>query len=210
MSDIKQAKANLLKMLDGPVDQALLNLGFKRRKGTLLYRKELPESVQDIEFATDFFPRYEEGAEAHIHPLLVWRIPSVSEEALRLVGGNKMLLANAPDILLKQPIEVCAPKENHERWFAKGQEDYPKVGITIGSFINKWLIDFLGNMQCIDDLLQAYESSNVYILKQQHWYVFVTAAYMLRGAPDKARMVMEKHLGNSGLRKRYSLVYDNL
>jgi hypothetical protein len=54
------------------------------------------------------------------------------------------------------------------------------------------------------------EASNAFLLKQQHWYVFVTAAYMLRGAPDKAKLVMEEHLGNPGLRKRYSAVYDNL
>ncbi|WP_404395814.1 hypothetical protein [Pseudoalteromonas phenolica] len=210
MNDIKEAKTNVLKMLDGPVDQALLELGFKRRKGSLVYKKKLLESIQEIEFVTDYFPRYEDGAEAHIHPVFVWKIPSVSEEALKLVSGNKMLLANAPDILLKQPIEICAPKENHERWFTKGEEDYPKVGIAICSFIEKWLVDLLESMQGIDDLLKAYESSNAFLLKQQHWYVFVTAAYMLRGAPEKAKLVMEEHLGNPGLRKRYSAVYDNL
>jgi len=210
MNDIKEAKANLLKVLDGPVDQFLLKLGFKRRKGSLVYKKKLSEAVQEIEFVTDYFPRYENGAEAHIHPVFIWRIPSVSEEALKLVNGNKMLLANAPNILLKQPIEIFAPKESHERWFTKDKEDYHNVGAAICSFIDEWLANLLESMQGIDDLLMAYETDNALLLKQQHWYVFVTAAYLLKGLPEKAHLVMEEHLGNPGLRKRYSAVYDNL
>ncbi|MEP3581584.1 MAG: hypothetical protein ABJN36_06350 [Cyclobacteriaceae bacterium] len=210
MNDIKSAKANLLEMLDGPVDQALSKYNFKRRKVSLVYKRKLAESIQEIDFVTDFFPRYEQGAEAHIHPFFVWKIPSVSEEALRLVNGNKMLLANAPDILLKQPIEISAPKENHERWFTKSADDYSQIGVAICSFMEQWLVDLLESLQSIDDLLEAYESSDDRLLKQQHWYVYVTAAYMLKGEREKARSVMESHLGNPGLKKRYSAVYDNL
>lgn len=210
MNDIKSAKANLLEMLDGPVDQALSKYNFKRRKGSLVYKRKLAESIQEIDFVTDFFPRYEQGAEAHIHPFFVWKIPSVSEEALRLVNGNKMLLANAPDILLKQPIEISAPKENHERWFTKSADDYSQIGVAICSFMEQWLVDLLESLQSIDDLLEAYESSDDRLLKQQHWYVYVTAAYMLKGEREKARSVMESHLGNPGLKKRYSAVYGNL
>lgn len=210
MNDIKSARANLLNMLGGPVDQALSEYDFKRRKGTLVYRRKLEESIQEIDFVTDFFPRYEQGAEAHIHPFFVWKIPSVSEEALRLVNGNKMLLANAPDILLKQPIEISAPTEKHERWFTKNADDYLQTGMAICSFIEQWLVDLLGALKNVDDLLEAYESSDDRLLKQQHWYVYVTAAYFLKGKLEKARSVMESHLGNPGLRKRYSAVYDNL
>lgn len=197
-------------MLNGPVDQALLGHGFKRRKGAITYKRELSESVQEIDFLADFFPRYERGAEAHIHPFFVWKIPSVSDEALKLVAGNKILLANAPDIVLKQPIEVCAPKECHERWFVRCQEDYVKVGAIIRSFIERWLVGFLEDMQSVRDLLKAYESSDSRLLKQQHWYVFVAAAYLLKADREKAKLVMENHLGNPGLRKRYSAVYENL
>ncbi|MCX2784216.1 hypothetical protein OQJ46_14580 [Microbulbifer thermotolerans] len=210
MSDIKLAKANLLEMLNGPVDQALSKYNFKRRRGSLVYKRKLVESIQEIDFITEFFPRYEQGAEAHIHPFFVWKIPLVSKEALRLVNGNKMLLANAPDIVLKQPIEISAPKEYHERWFTKSAEDYSRVGVAICSFIEQWLVELLERLQGIDDLLEAYESSDNCLLKQQHWYVYVTAAYLLKGEREKARSVMESHLGNPGLKKRYSAVYDNI
>lgn len=210
MNDKNLIKESLLNMLEGPVDQALFALGFKRRKGSTVYKKKLSESVQEIDFVTDYFPRYEVGAEAHIHPMFVWKIPAVSEEALKLVGGNKMLLANAPDILLKQPIEVCAPKEHHERWFTKEQNDYALIGNSICSFMEKWLYGLLDDMQTVSDLLVAYESSDSRLLKQQHWYVFVTAAYLLKDEHEKAKAVMEKHLGNPGLKKRYAAVYEHL
>jgi hypothetical protein len=210
MNDIKSAKANLLEMLDGSVDQALSEYNFKRRKGSFIYIRELAESIQEIDFFADFFPRYEQGAEAHIHPFFVWKIPSVSKEALRLVNGNKMLLANAPDILLRQPIEISAPKENHQRWFTKSADDYSQIGVAICSFIEQWLVDLIEGLQSIDNLLEIYESQDSRLLKQQHWYVYVAAAYLLKGEHDKARAVMERHLGNPGLKKRYSVVYDNL
>jgi len=210
MNDKKLAKENLLNMLEDSVDQALFALGFNRRKESTVYKRKLSESIQEVDFVTDFFPSYEADAEAHIHPVLVWKIPAVSEEALRLVGGNKMLLANAPDILLKQPIEICAPKENHERWFTKKQDDYVLIGNTICSFMLKWVYSFLNRMQTVNDLLVAYESTDPYFLKQQHWYVFVTAAYVLQGECEKAKLVMEEHLGSPGLKKRYASVYDHL
>lgn len=210
MSDINVAKTNLLGMLDGSVDQVLLDQGFKRRKRSFTYNKVLAESIQEIDFSANFFPRYENGAEAHVHPFFVWKIPSVSKEALRLVNGNKMLLANAPSIILKQPIEICASKENHERWITKSSEDYNTVGAAICSFIKRFLINLLDDMQSVDDLLKAYESSDTRLLKQQHWYVFVAAAYVLKESHEKAKLVMENHLGNPGLRRRYANVYANL
>lgn len=210
MNDIKLAKASLLNMLEGSVDQALLAHSFKRRNGSTVYKRKLIESIQEIDFVADFFPRYESGAEAHIHPVLTWKIPVVSEEALRLVGGNKMLLANAPDLLLKQPIEICAPKEHHDRWFTKKQDDYVLVGNSICAFMEKWAYGLLNDIQTVNDLVNAYESSDSRLLKQQHWYVFVVAAYLLQGECEKAKSVMEEHLGNPGLKKRYAAVYAHL
>jgi len=197
-------------MLDGTADHALFEHGFKRRKGSIVYKRMFAESTQEIVFATDFFPSYEQDAEAHIHPFFVWKIPSVSEKALRLTNGKKILLANAPDILIKQPIEISAPKKYHERWFAKSFEDYSKAGVAICSFIEQWLIDLLESLQSVDDLLKAYESSDDRLLKQQHWYVHITAAYLLKGEQEKAQSVMRDHLGSPGLKKIYSPVYENL
>jgi hypothetical protein len=210
MNNLKSAKSNLLEMLDGPVDQALSKYNFKRRKGSFVYKRELAESIQEIDFVADFFPLYEQGAEAHIHPFFVWKIPSVSREALRLVNGNKMLLANDPDFLVRQPIDISAPKENHQRWFTRSEDDYSQVGVAICSFMDQWLLDLLESLRSIDDLLKSYESGDNRLLKQQHWYVYVTAAYLLKGEHEKARTVMERHLGNPGLKKRYSAVYGNL
>jgi len=68
----------------------------------------LNAAEQQINFVTDYFPKYQPNAEAHIHPMLLLRMPRVSERALALVKGNNLLLADAPDVIVNQPIEFTA------------------------------------------------------------------------------------------------------
>ena len=96
MSNYRAAKASLVEALGSSVDPILFEHKFKRRKGSLTFKRVLPESVQEIHFYYSSLPRWESGAEAHITPYFAWKIPSVAAEALRLVNGNKDLLAGAP------------------------------------------------------------------------------------------------------------------
>ncbi|WDE02339.1 hypothetical protein [Thalassomonas actiniarum] len=209
MNDRKEIKNNLLDMLMEFIDGPLLAKGFKRRKGSMLYKRTLPEGIQEIDFVASVSPKYQPDAQAHIQPAFILKLPQVSAEALRLVDENKMLLANAAEIILKQSIDMCAPKEEHQRWFIRKPDDYVAVGTAIRAFLEKWLYPFIDSLESLDDLLAAYEASDTRLLKQQHWYVFVSAAYLLKSEPEKAKSVMNEHLGNPGLKRRYASVYNH-
>ncbi len=76
--------------------------------------------------------------------------------------------------------------------------------------IEQWLSKLLEEFESPEDLIAIYEKSDDRVLMQRHSYIYVAAAYMLKGMKDKAREVMVENLGSPGLRKIYAPVYENL
>ena len=126
-----EIKNELLEALAVVVDEPLKQVGFVRKKGSITYSRRLNDAGQQIAFVMDCFPKYQPGAEAHIHPMLLLKMPQVSEKALALVNGDNMLLAGAPEIIVNQPIEFTAPKDKHQRWFATGNEQFVAASESI-------------------------------------------------------------------------------
>ena len=48
------------------------------------------------------------------------------------------------------------------------------------------------------------------MIKQHHWYIFIAAAYLVIGKPNKAMEVLEAKLGSTGLRKDFAVVFDSV
>lgn len=67
----------------------------------------------------------------------------VTKAALQLVEGDKSLLADGPEIIVNQPIEFTAPKEQHVRWFASGIDEMKSRIREIVTFIERWVTPFL-------------------------------------------------------------------
>jgi len=210
MRSEQEVKADLISALETEGDAPLERLGFKRRKGSLNYIRSLGDTRQTIAFDGDFFPKYQPGAEIHIHPAMHLSIKSVSDAALKLVGGNKMLLANAPDIILNQPIEFTAPKDTHVRWFANGFTEMNQRVVEIISFIEEWVIPFFDGLKSPEELIKAYETNDQRIMKQRHWYLFIAGAEIIQGNPKEALAVLETNFSAPGLRKRYSVAFESL
>jgi hypothetical protein len=208
--DSKEVKADLLKALELSCDEQLKKHDFKRRQSSLIYTRNLGEARHTISFDADFFPKYQLDAEIHIHPAMQLSIKSVNDAALSLVGGNKMLLTNAPDIIFNQPINTTAPKEAHTRWFASGFSEISQKTLEIFSFIEKWVIPFFDELQTPSSLVKLHTNNDERILKQRHWYLFVASAEIVQGNNSKALTILENHLGSTGLRKRYSVAFESL
>ncbi len=155
----------------------------------------------------DIFPTYEPNAEAHIHPALQLRLPKVSERALALVNGDSALLAGAPEIIVNQPIEFTAPKDEYQRWFATGEEQFFTVCTSIRLFIERWVLPFFSQVSKPADLVKIYETKNERMMKQKHWYIFVAGAYDILNERAKAAEVIQTHFGSAGLRRRYSSLF---
>ncbi len=210
MKNIRIVKNNLLSMLSNYIDKKIYLYGFNRKKSSTVYKRMVGECIQEIDFVADFFPSSQVGAEAQILPSFALKLPIVSEKALELVDGNKMLLANAPELIIKQPIEFFAPKEMHERWYVMQESDYKIISMKIYSFIERWLLSTIDSLVTVNDLIGLYQLDDSRILKQTHWYVFIVSAYLLNCDREKAIDVFKKHFSKSGIKRRYESVFRNI
>ena len=184
--------------------------GYSRKKGAILYVHSEQNAQQRILFAFDTRPKYQPGAEVHIHPIAQVIIPQVSDLALSLVGGNRFLLAGSPDIILAQPIDFFAPKAEHQRWFASGDDQVVAACDSIGQFLNRWVLPFIGTISTARALVDIHETNDDRIMKQKHWYVFVVAAYQILGMVDAARDLVLSQFGDPGPRKRYAALFNSM
>jgi hypothetical protein len=210
MTTPTELKQHLLEALALVVDEPLKRAGFVRRSSSLTFSRTLNAAEQQIAFVMDCFPQYQPDAEAHIHPMLQLRMPTVSDKALALVNGDKMLLANAPEIIVNQPIEFAAPKEMHQRWFATGKEQFVIACNSIQPFLTQWVLPLLAEISTPVELIRIYETKDPRIMKQRHWHIFIAAAYDLLGQIDKAHQVVREEFGSPGLRKRYASAFNSL
>ena len=210
MRSDKDIKADLLAALDTTGDEAFAGMGFKRRKRSLNYVRTVRDAQQMIVFAVDYLPRYQAGAELHLHPAMQLAMKPVTEAALKLVSGDEILLANAPEVIVNQPIEFTAPKAEHVRWFASGLEQIRGRVSEIGIFAQKWVMPFLDELTTPGELISVYENADDRMMKQRHWYLYIAAAYLVKGNVGKARSVLEDSLGTPGLRKRYAAAFETL
>lgn len=210
MTTPAEVKNELLEALAAVVDEPLKQVGFARKKGSLTYSRTLNIAEQQITFVMNCFPKYQPGAEAHIHPMLQLRMSPVSEKALALVNGDKMLLADAPEIIVNQPIEFTAPKDKHQRWFATGNEQFVAACASIQAFLTAWVLPFLSEVSTAAELVMLYERNDARVMKQKHWHIFIAAAYELLGQLDKARQLVREQFGSPGLRKRYAPLFTSL
>ena len=196
----------LAKILDGP----LKTDGFARNKRSLVYCRKVNGTEHRITLTIHSNPKYEPGADAHIYPTLQVLMPQVSEAALALVKGDKWLLANAPEIIIGEPIDFTAPKDKHQRWFATGDEQFAAACISIQAFLSNWVLPFLSEISTPVDLVRLHEANDQRIMKSHQWHIFIAAAYQITGQLDKARDVVRQHLGRPGLRKLYAPLFTSL
>ena len=209
MREMKQVKADLESALSLVADDYFREFGFQRRKGSFEYVHQDDDITHTILFGADFFPKYEKGAEICVLPVLRVAMPTVSEMALRLVDGNKILLANAPDLIVAQPLEFAAPKEVHERWFATGEEEIKLCVQRIVPFVESWGLPIVKALSSPQDLVVACTEDDERLLKQKHWYIYVAAALALEGEYESACSLLEEKYA-PGIRRRYAAVFENL
>ncbi len=210
MRTAPQIKDQLLDALAKVLDEPLKAVGFTRKKRSLVYVRDLNEAEQRITLSIHSHPRYKPGAEAHIYPSLQLVMPCVSEVALALVKGAKMLLAGTPEIVLGQPIDFVAPKDAHVRWFATGDEQFVAACDSIRAFLTRWVLPFLSEVSRPADLLRLYETDDARIMKTERWHIFVVAAYHVVGRLGSGREVVRQEFGSPGLRKRYAPLFESL
>ncbi|MDP4144747.1 MAG: hypothetical protein Q8936_09775 [Bacillota bacterium] len=194
-------------MMKNKLDSFLELHGFSRKKNTMKYVRTTREANQEIEMTLFLKPNYEKGAYAHIYPNLTVTMPSVNKISLEM-AGDKLLLANAPDITLRQPLELVAPKECRIRWFVKGDNWMEGVGSSMKAFLQKWVLEFLNGYATPLDIVNCYEKQDRRVIIQEHMYIHIASAYIILGDSKSALEVLEKNFHSKVAIKRYAKAFE--
>jgi len=208
MATKKEIMNILLEVLDSHLDEFLLESRFNRRKNSLVYTRNINEVIQELNIQLNVKPKYQPGVDAHIYPMIKLVIPRISEIALEMVAGKKIFLANTPEIILYQPMEMTAPKEYHVRWFASDKSEFISAILQINNYINIWAQKFLEDYSTVYGITNGYESNDERVMRQQHWYIYVAAAYILVNRKAEAQKIIEEKFGLPGLRKQFSFLFE--
>lgn len=210
MNTAAQIKDELREALSEASDEELRKEGFSRSPRALFYRRRFVAAEHQIVIGTECHPRYQPEGAVRIHPMVLMKIPEVSDKALALVEGNSALLASAPDIILNQPLEHFGPKETFPRWYGSSKAEYLEAASSIVSYVKAWVLPFLLETSTPTGLIRAYEASDARVSMQAHSYVYVAAAYCCVGEPDKASQVVLERFQSASLRRRYSSLFESL
>jgi hypothetical protein len=199
----------LEQLIDGvffpTLDRFLTTCGLERRGYE--YLRRTTEASQKLVIALEYHPTYHSNALVHIKPVVVISMPAVNKLALEMVR-DPWLLANAPQITLSQPIDTLVPSEKRLQWYVYRSEEIKAVSESLGEFVKQWVIPFLEEYQTPRDIIAHYEQQDPRPLGQRHWYVYVSASYLLINDTANAKKVLEKHLGTAGMRKRFANAFN--
>ncbi|MEO8585037.1 MAG: hypothetical protein ABI584_02650 [Acidobacteriota bacterium] len=202
------ARARFLAFCVPLLDEALSPARFKRRGvKSGKYFRVLNEARQVLEIAIHVRPRYEPEAQLHVYPMVEAQMPSVNQIALEMVR-DKALLGNALEVTIRQPLEMTAPAAKQRRWFVGGEDTYSDVSASIVESVKNWGVPFFDDYRGPADLVRGYERSDPRLLVQQHFVVYVAAAYLLLGRTHDAESVLKNRLGSQGLQKRYARAFE--
>lgn len=210
MGTKQESVLKLTNALEFHMDAYLEEYLFRRSRKSLVYTRRMADSVQKIDLITHYNPRYAPGVDIHINPFVKILMPSLGKIALQLVGGNRLMLANAPDIVTSQPMEIAAPKEYRVRWLASTEEECMNAVIEIEAFIDKWVIKFLDTYNSIQSVIMAYETNDERWLRQNQLYIYVVAAYIFMNRLKDAKNAAEAKFGLPGQRREYSALFNYL
>lgn len=210
MASKKQIRALLLKHAGTELDPTMGEHGFERRRNSLTYLRRCPECEQEIDVAFEYRPTYEPGAEAHLQAWFAARFGAISEVSLHMAGGDRWLLADAPELTFRHTIAFAAPKERQESWFICQPSDARGKLRALAAFCTDWVFPLLDTYSTAHGIVSGYETGDKRAFYQEHEYVRVAAAYLLLGQPQKAMGVLEDRLGDLGPRRRWASAFEHV
>ncbi|MDJ0944580.1 MAG: hypothetical protein QNJ30_14035 [Kiloniellales bacterium] len=197
----------VLEMLNDNVDRVLLPQGFRRPNRSKSYDREIGATTQGINILVEKRPRYYPGAVAHIRPWVSVSMKTVGRIAKDLVDDNLDLLGGSAEIVVNQPIELVAPKDRHEEWYAFSGEDFAEIGAGVAAFIGTWILPFLEDYREPADLIRGAARQDDRLIRQKHFWIFVMAAHIELGEAEAAKRLLAEHFSGLGLRRRFAPVY---
>lgn len=203
----QEMQTALLRILPDLTDSVFCNGGFVRKSTSSKYVRKMSDVVQEVDFIFDFRPSANPEAIADLLPNLTVFFPEVSRVALEMVDGDVKLLANAPEITLRQQFHIAAPGGKPTYWHLYGDDRDRECIESVRTFTESWVLPLLNELMDVNSITRAYESDDERILKQRHFFIYVAAAYVLLNCPEKAGQVLEEKFGRPGARRKYAKAF---
>lgn len=208
--DVKEIKRHFRNELGITLDGCLGGYGFKRKASSTAYKRQKGTAQQTFDMAISLHPAYERNAIIHIYPRLLLELRDVNEIALKLVNGNAILLANAPDITLNRPLEHFVPLEHRTQWYAYELSGCKAAISSAYEQFNEWGLPFLDDYVDEKSILNGYLAADQRPVLQKNWYLFVVAAAVLLDKKREALEIAEKEFATKRDRSKYEAVFANL
>lgn len=194
------------------VDTSFERMAFRRRKGSLVYKRVCAGLTQRMEVRFDLSPSYEPTAIAHL-------LPEVRLESGALIPIIAAMTSEHPSarafsgrvagLILQQQINNLAPKEQRAQyWFLYAMERANECVNSMKGFMEAWALPFLGDYMSLHSLVGGYERLDQRLPHERRFDLYIAACYVLLKAPRKALDVLERSLGQLGPRKEYSQAFD--
>jgi hypothetical protein len=195
MRSTNEIRRDFAEALDREADARLSRFGFKRRRSEDDYVRRTAESVQTLIFRPNFKPRFHKGSEIYLYPLVWVEMPAIGAKALEIVGGNSWDLANAPSLILNEPIDWSRGGGKRGFWHATGRLEMRTCIVEAVSFVERHILPRLDDLRTIQDFIRQCESRGVEKFTEGAVSVQIAAAYLLLNNRNAARHMLEgKHM----------------
>ena len=134
----------------------------------------------------------------------------VCQKAAELVDGNRVLLANAPEIMVNRPLEHLVPKSQRVQWYVFQEEEFPALVSDIVEVFLKYGAPFFDAYLTATDVITGFEAGDARPRLQENWSIFVAAAMLVEGQDQRAVDLIKSAFSSLGARKKYAVVFSNL
>ena len=195
-------KKKIIEMLEVYCDEALNKCGFKRKKNSMIYSRNIGTVKQKVEMVSFLHPSYAPNAAAHIYPWFTIYYPEVNKMA-KDIFKNCFLIENLKDITIRQPIQLGTQSE---RWLLD-DSNIRELGGKIQSFLVEYTIPILNKLESIQSYIDMYESNDIGIVMDDIKYIFLICAYVVTNDYAKGKEVLEKRFGKAGQRNLYESTF---
>jgi hypothetical protein len=201
-------KAQLIANLEELVDPFMISRDFKRARRSLVYKRSIGDTKQQIDVNLEMHPRDRPDSVAALYPFMEVRIPEVDKILKDMVGDDRGLLEGITGGTSKQPIGFTSGKAHPGRWFIFQADSVPGAVEDMQGFLKKWAMPLLDNYATPEDILTEDEKENPRVNHDRAQVLRVVASAIACERSSYARNRMDKAFSGAGARRRYQKVFD--
>lgn len=204
----REIKKKLISRMEIQLDPSLGEVGFKRRKGSLTYKRKHSRSTQVIDLLMEIHPRDNPNAAAAIYPRMKIIMPEVDVVLEEMTQKDSLILEGVTGGVSRQPIGFTSQKEHVGRWYLYQEDSISEAVEEIRKFVDRWTLPFLDVYATPEDVISADQRNDGRLVRDRAQMMRVVAASLVCHRRDYADEVMEKYLGAPGARRRYQRVFE--